>query len=317
MSHLWNSLITRLRPSPPGAIGLGFSGNSLVAVRTVYEEGLYRVTHVAEEPLQFSLLANSAPSKEDCASLSHAMQRLAELIPQSYWPLQIALPDPVAIFQVMEFDSLPETAQERAAIARFRFEKEFPAMTQMQCTTQAIGKEGERELLLAQFVRQAWLDCINVACRSAGFVPGVIDTSLSHLFNRFYDVVEAGSGNGVLISVEPETWSILFWDDAHRPRFVRSRRRDMSAGMDEEYEVIVKDVERLIVSYVSRVHGRRVDGVYLCANEDVCASLSVRLDKRMKKPCIQLDMAERFALMPGLSLRNIPHGVLAAAIPRI
>lgn len=317
MSHLWNSLIAKLWPLPPGAISLGFSGNSLVAVRAVCEEEGYRITHVVEELLPFSLLNHSAPAKEDCAALSQAMQRLAVVIPQAHWPLQIALPDPVAIFQVMEFDSLPETAHERAAIAQFRFGKEFPTMAQMQCTTQVISKEGEQKLLLALFVQRTWLDCINVACRAAGLVPGVIDISISHLFNRFYDVVKAGSGNGVLISVEPETWSILFWDDAHRPRFVRSRWRDTSADKNKEHEFIVKDVERLIVSYVSRVHGRRVDGVYLCAHEDDRASLAERLDKRMHMPCVQLNMAEQLTVSPGLSLRNIPLGVLAAAVPRI
>lgn len=289
----------------------------MVAVRTACDRTGYRITHVTEEPLPFVLFANSSPRDEDCANLSQAMQRLAASVPQAYWPLQIALPDPAVIFQVMEFDALPETEPERMAIARFRLEKEFPTMTQMQCATQVISKQGEQGLLLAVFIQRAWLDCLNNACRAAGLVPGVIDISISHLFNRYYGDIKAGSGDGVLISVEPETWSILFWDGDQRPRFVRSRWRDTSTGKDEEHEVIAQDIERLIVSYVLRVPGRRIGGIYLCANEDDRPSMVARLEKRMKMPCVQLDATEKFSVMLGLSMRNIPSSVLAAAVPRI
>jgi len=289
----------------------------MVAVRARYDGAGFRITHAAEERLPFVPFAKSSPCDEDCAILVQAMQRLAASVPQTYLPLQIALPDPAAVLQVMEFDALPEAEHERTALARFRFEKELPKMTQMQCATQVISKEGERGLLLAIFIQRAWLDCLNNACRAAGLVPSVIDISISHLFNRFYGVVKAGSGDGVLISVEPETWSILFWDGDQRPRFVRSRWRDTSTGKDEEHEVIAQDIERLIVSYVLRVPGRRIGGIYLCANEDDRASMVARLETRMKIPCVQLGATENFSVTPGLSMQKIPSGVLAAAVPRI
>lgn len=316
MSHLWNSLITRLWPSPPGAIGLGFGRDSLIAVRTVTEGDGYRITCVVEEPLPFSF-SSSVPGKEDCAILSQAMQRVAVSIPQTYWPLQIALPDPQAMFEVMEFDSLPETAQERAAIAQFRLGKQFPAMTQMQCATQVISKKGEPNLLLAIFIQRAWLDCVEMACRTAGFVPSVIDTAISHVFNRFHDVLETSSGDGVLISVESDAWTILFLDEVCRPRFVRSRWREMSVGKDVERDVMVKDIERLIISYVSRAPGRRIGGVYLSANDEDRSSLTARLDGRMQTPCVQLDLTQKFSVAPEFSLRSTPPGVLAAAVPRL
>lgn len=318
MSRLWSSLIAKLWPLPPGAIGLSFSKNDMVAVRVVREGRGYCVTHVARESLPFSLFANASPRAEDCAILSQAMQRLAVSIPQTFWPLQIALPDPAAIFQIMEFDSIPQTPREREALAKFRLEKEFPAMTRMQCTTQVISNEGEQGLLMALFIQRAWLDCLNDACRSAGFIPSVIDVAINHLFNRFYNVVKASSGDGVLISVEPDTWSILFWDATHRPRFVRSRWRDASAGTDDEYEDIAQDAERLIMSYILRVPGRTVNGIYLCANEDDRSPLVSKLNERMKMPCVQLDVTESFSVAPGLSsVQNIPPGVLAASVPRV
>lgn len=317
MSRLLSNLKERLWPLPPGAIGLGISKNSVMAVRALREEDGYRLTHIAEEMLPFSLFSNAAPREEDCACLAQAMQRIAASIPQTYWPLQIALPDPAAVIQVMEFDSLPPTQHERAAIAQFRLDKEFPALPLMQCSTQVISNEGEQGLLLALFIQRAWLDCLNDACRAAGIVPGVIDISINHIFNRFYDVVRATTNDGVLISIEPDTWSILFWDAGHRPRFVKSRWRDTSAGLDGEYEDIAQEVERLIMSYVLRVPGRKIDGIYLCAGGDDCASLAARLDKRMQMPCVQLDVMEEFSIVPGLSLPYIPPSVMAVAVPRV
>lgn len=317
VSRLWNSLRARLLPAPPGTVSLGFRGSAIVALRAVREEDGYCITHVAEETLPFSPFLNSAPGEEDCIILSQALTQLAVLVPQGYWPLQIALPDPAAIVQVMEFDSLPDAQHEREAIAKFRLEKEFPALTQMQCTTQDISRVGQPGLLLATFFQRTWLVCLNEACRVAGLVPSVMDISASHLFNRFYDVVLAASGDGVLISVEQNSWSILIWDGDHRPRFVRSRWLDTSTGKDEEFEHIAQDIERLILSYVLRVHRRKIGGIYLCANAEDRVALAVRLDKRMKIPCVQLDVSERFSLSQGLSVQNIPAGVFAAAVARL
>lgn len=317
MSHLLNSLKARLWPATPGTVSLGFRGNTIVALRAVREEEGYCITHIAEETLPFSPFLNSEPGDEDCELLSQALSRLTVLVPQSYWPLQIALPDPAAIVQVMQFDSLPDALHERESLAKFRLEKEFPVLTQMQCTSQDISRVGQPGLLLAIFFQRSWLDCLNEACRVSGFVPSVIDISASYLFNRFHDVVQSASGDGVLISVEQGSWSILIWDGDHRPRFVRSRWLDTSIGKDEEFEIIAQDIERLILSYVLRVHRRQVGRIYLCANPDDRVSLAARLDKRMKMPCIQLDVTETFSSMQEITLQNIPASVLAAVVPRI
>jgi Tfp pilus assembly PilM family ATPase len=306
-----------LWPAPPGTVSIGFRGNAIVALRAVREEDGYYITHMAEEMLPFSPFLNSVPGEGDCAALSQALVRLAVSVPQGYWPLQIALPDPAAIVQVMEFDSLPDAQHEREAIAKFRLEKEFPAMTQMQCSTQDISRVGQPGLLLATFCQREWLECLNEACRTAGLVPGVIDISASHLFNKFYDVIATASGDGVLIFVEQNSWTILIWDGDHRPRFVKSRWLDTSTGKNEEFEHIAQDIERLILSYVLRVQRRKIGGIYLCANAEDRASLAALLDARMKMPCMQLDVTDGFSLNQGLSVQNIPAGVLAAAVARI
>jgi len=287
-----------------------------MAVRALRDGVGYRITHVAEEVLPFQIFTSAELRDEDRNLFCQAIQRLAADIPQSYWPLQIALPDPAAIFQVMEFDSLPQTSRERAAIAQFRVEKEFPTMPEMRCATQVLDQSDRQGLLLTVCMQRAWLDCLVGACREAGFVPRVMDIATNHIFNRFHDVIGSGSGDGALVSVEPDAWSILFWDATHRTRLVRSRWRDANVEAVDEYCAIAQDVERLIMSYILRVPGRSIEKIYLCATDDECGPMAEQLDKRMKIPCVPLDSRDSFSVAPGLSMLNIPPGVLASVIPR-
>lgn len=317
MLRLLNSLKTRIWSPVSGMVSLGFKGNAIVLARAENTQEGYVITHLAEEILPISLFTNSVPTDADCVIFSQALERLSALVPQGYWPLQIALPDPVAIVQVMQFDSLPEATHEREAIAKFRLEKEFPASIKMQCATQDISKPDKPGLLLSVFFQEAWLDCLKKACSAAGLLPSVIDLSLNHLFNRFYDVIKTVSGDGVLVFVEESSWSILIWDGDHRPRFVRSRWFDVGVEKNVEYELIVEDVERLILSYVLRVHRRKVGSIYVCANAEDRLLLAAMLDKRMKIPCVSLDVTEGVVFAQGEGVQNLPAGLLAALKPRI
>ncbi len=288
-----------------------------MAVRARRTGDGYRVTHVAEECLPFVPFRDAMPRAKESAILAQAIQRLAKAVPQGHWPLQIALPDPAAIFQVMDFDSLPGIARERAAIARFRLERECPDVLRMECAFQVLNEEKGHATLLALAIERSWLDCLRDGCRATGYVPNVTDITANHVFNRFHDVIGASADDGALISIEPDTWSILFWDHAHRPRFARSRWRDTGSGEDAGYEMIAQDVERLVRAYALAQPGRRINGIHLCAAAPDREPFAERLNARMSVPCIHLDMAEGFFATPEISVLGISPGVLAAAIPRL
>lgn len=316
MSRLLNNFISKLRASTPGTITLGFEGNRVVAVRAEKVGAGYLITHVAEVQLPFTPFSDSVPSKSDNAVLTQALSRLAETVPQTFWPLQIALPDVAAIFRIMEFDSIPETDEECSAIAQFRLERELPDIQNMCCTTQVISKPPKENLLLALFIRRAWLDCLNDACRSTGYVASVIDITASYLFNQFQDDFSSTQNDGVLILLETSTWSILFWDSQCRPRFFKSRWRDKVKSKEEEFDSIVQEIERLIVSYVLHVPGRKVVQIHLYANASDREKLAPLLDKRMRIPCIQLDVSVDFTVADNILMQDIPAGLLASAILR-
>ncbi len=316
MSRSWNRLARRVWPSPPGAVSLGISGDGMSALRAERSGDTYLVTHFARERLPFNPFHGAGPRSEDALAFAQAIQRLAAAVPQGHWPLQIALPDAAAIFQVLEFDSLPASERDRASLALFRLEKDWPDVAAMECATQMLGSEQGQAMLLALAVRRDWLDCLRDGCRAAGWAPRVMDITVNHLFNRFYDVICATTGDGVLISIEPDSWSIIFWDQAHRPRFVRTSVRE--GGEQGGHEAVAHDAERLIRAYVLAEPGRVIEKVHVCASEGDGLRLSGHLDARMRAPCVRFNATEGFATAPGaeISLHDAPLGALAAVAPR-
>lgn len=318
MSRLWNSLLAKLLPPPTGSVGLVVGRNNLLAVLMERDGNEYSVARIAEEILPFELFAAAAPSAENCESISKAMERLSAAVPQTYCLLQIALPDPAAVFQIMEFDSLPQTEGEREAIALFKFGKEFPGQPEMRCATQVISSKNEKGLMLSAFIQKAWLDCINDACRRARWVPNVIDARICYIFNRFYEVLQSAPGDGVLISIESDAWSILFWDAQQRPRLVRSRWRESSALDNQDHESIALDIERLIMSYVLRVPGRKIGRIFFSASKEDFEMLVAQLDGgRLHIPCVYLDSMEGISVVSSLTSQVRFPSAMALAAQRI
>jgi hypothetical protein len=256
------------------------------------------------------------PSGHSIHALNQAVHRLANTLPQLYWPLQISVPDPAAIFQIMEFDVLPGSMNERDDIARFRMEKEWPAVAQMECTTQVAYEGKKSALLLAMAIQNSWLRCLRDACRLANWVPGVIDIAVNHVFNLYHDRFSETSSDGALILIEAYTWTILLWDKDHIPRFVRSRWREAGNDTNAEFEIIAKDVERLVRAYVLSEPGRIIEKIYLCAAGLDSTHFAQFLNARMRVSCIRLDMSEAFtAITENLPL-DISPSALAAAVAR-
>jgi len=285
--------------------------NSLLATQFEFEGGSHRIINIAEELFQFPLFSAAAPSAENRETLCLAMQRLASKIPQLYWPLQIALPDPAVILQIMEFDSVPKSVKDREAIALFRLGKELPGLPSMRCSTQLLGEEHSKELLMSNFVQESWLDCIEEACQKAGYVPSVIDTGISFIFNRCYEVIRSAEGGGALISIEPDAWSILFWDVRKRPRFIRSRWREIPSSCDEELELIAIDIERLTMSYALRVPECKIGKILICASVSEFDLLASGLNERMHISCELLDLKPDGAFVQGLHVPDKRQSILA------
>lgn len=315
MSPSWNKLLERLWPRPEGVIGLGFSGNRIVAVRADKTNPGFCASLIAEEQLPFQPF-RSPPRPGDDVLITQALQRLAKATPQNHWPLQIALPNPACLFEVLEFDSLPASTRERIALARFRLEKEFPAAFEMECVIQELGEDDGRALLLAMAADRAWLDLLSKGCQNAGLYPGVVDLAASHTFNRFHDLFLKSATGGVLLMIEADSWTILFFDECCRPRFLRSRWREAVLENAPEHDAIAKEVERLVRAYALAAPKRKIGAIYIQANEQSRNLLAKQLDARMRVPCVLLDNASGWNAGLGTSLQSLDSSAFSAAVSR-
>lgn len=314
MSHLWNKLWERAWPTPRVCTGIELAGERLVAVRAELLGKEWKITQVAQECLSFAPF-RGVPRAEDTSALAQALERLVGNLRQVH-PIQFALPDPAAIFQVLEFESLPGTSQERTALARFRLEKDWPAASKMECVTQLLGVDRERSLMLVMAVDRAWLECLRGACRAAGIVPHVMDMTVCHVFNQLHDSLLGQASDGALLVMEPHAWTLLLWDQDTRPRFVRTRWREMAADRGSDHEAIAVEVERLIRAYVLAVPDRKVSNLYVSAAEADAAPIAQRLDTRMHTPCVRLERGQGLSSIPGIEPDISSPGALAAAVLR-
>ncbi|MBI3560343.1 MAG: hypothetical protein HY080_01305 [Gammaproteobacteria bacterium] len=315
MLHSWNKFASRFWPAPAGGLALSFVGDHVMVVRCERTAHDQQITHQITEPLGF-LPFRSTPRAEDAKTMTEVFQEIAVAIPQGHWPLQIALPDPAGVFEVLVFDSLPASARDRAALARFRLEKDWPMITQMECVTQALGKASEKELLLVVAADRQWLELIRNACRRVNWVPRVMDMTVNHVFNRFYAHFAQSSHDGVLIIIEPDYWAVLLFDTTPNPRFFRTRWRDTVGLQNSDLAIIATEVERLVRAYVLAEPGRKIEQLYIYANESDRILFAASLDTRMRVPSQHLDASRGFVFAPGISPCSLTPSVLAAAVPR-
>lgn len=319
MSRLWNKLQAQVWPAPRACIGIELAGERLIAIHTDLVGAVWNVTHVADERLPF-VPFRGVPRAEEISALAQALERLAGSQHQTHLPLQIALPDPAAMFQVLELESIPGTVSERNALARFRLEKEWPVAASMECVTQPLGDDQGRLLLLAMAIDRAWLDGLRTACRVAGLVPSVMDMAICHIFNLFQERLRqpavGEAGGGALLVIEPHAWTLMLWDSATRPRFVRTRWRETVIGQVPDYEAIAIEVERLVRAYVLAAPERSVNGLYICGADAELAPLAACLDKRMHTPCVCLNLGQGLSFAPEVEKSVLSPGALAAAVLR-
>ena len=314
MSPLWSKLRARAWPAPRVCTGIELAGDKLIAARAELVGELWTVTQIAQERLPFTPF-RATPHAGDESTLAQTLERLVGTQRQSQ-PIQFALPDPAAIFQILELESLPATAQERNALAHFRLEKELPAATKTTCVTQSLGTDQGRALMLVIAIDRAWLECLRAACRLAGIVPNTMDMTVCHVFNRLHETLNGRTGDGALLVMEPHAWTLLLWDKDIRPRFVRTRWREVGAGPTSDHEAIAIEVERLVRAYALASPERKVDRLYVCAAENDSEPVAERLDSRMHTPCVRLGCEQGLSLAPKPEQDIIPPGALAAAVLR-
>ena len=282
----WIKRYTARLSTPSAAVGIAIGRTQLSAAMVSSGARVEWVQH-ADLPMSF-FTGSLAPGH--VTALAEGLKSIFRELKQTYIPVHVALPDPLGHLAVFDLDERPKNRKMRRDLARWRFARELDVPEpSLDCVTQDLGSENGKLLLLGQALDGAWLACVRQALRQAGVAPWSINQAVSYRFNRFYDQLTREQHGGAMVTLDPDAWSLAAWDDAGRPRFLRSRWRSRGAGEVDasDYQGIAEEIERTVLSYVHGGSNRSIAQFYVSGAHDEVTQLSTALDRRLhEKPGI-------------------------------
>lgn len=217
--------------------------------------------------------------------LASAFGSLIKETRNKFIPCHVALPDPAMLFAVFELEEMPKTESSRTAWVRWRLAKDYSLEeTAVACAHQELGRENGKPLLLGQGMEQAWLHCVRRALARAGIVPWSLNLGACYRFNHYHDRFAETRQGAAMVVLDPDSWAVLLWDAAARPRMMRARWR----GRGDDYDAVAVEAERAILSYVRAGREDTVTRVYALSHPRELESLAAALDRRLREKCTPL-----------------------------
>lgn len=288
MSPSWTSRRFKWSTGLKGSIGIAVGRREVCAVHAVLGEKNTHVQTIHSAQLSDEMFAGP-PTPAVETDLASAFAKVAPEAKGKFIPCHVALPDPTMRFTVFELDELPKSEKARLELVRWRFAKEHPAGDQtLACAYQGLGQENSKHLLLGQAADNAWLQCIKQALRRAGITPWSVNLGAGYRFNQFHDRFAKEKHGAAMVILDPDSWSVFLWDAAARPRLARARwRTGIDNGM-EAYDMIAREAERSILSYVRSGKNGSIARVYAVGHAHELDELAAALDRRLREKCIPL-----------------------------
>ncbi len=265
--------------------GIAIGRNQVCAVVLGANGGNHEVRAIHRQDLSVPLFA-AQPAMATEAGLADALHAISDEFRGEFASVRVALPDTVIRSTVLDLDELPKKADMRRALLRWRFAKEWQRPEDsLDCCGFDLGEDHGKRLFFGQGGDRPWLDCVRRALTQAGIMPWSLNAAAAYRFNYFHDAIVGGEG--ALLSLDPDCWNLLLWDDKGRVRQVLTRLRKNLAAEDEA-AAIADEVERAILAYVEGEGGRRVGRMYLAGSEAEMAMLAEIFDGRLRERVVVL-----------------------------
>jgi hypothetical protein len=226
------------------------------------------------------------PDMEAEHGLAKVLHAISEEFRGEYASVHVALPDAVIRSTVLDLDELPKTTEMREALLRWRLAREWQRPEgSLDCRSFDLGEDRGKRLLFGQAGDRPWLDCVRRALEQAGVMPWSLNAATAYRFNCFHDAM-VGSG-GALLSLDPDCWNLLLWDDTGRVRKILTRLRQ-DLVVEDKAASIADEVERAILAYVQGDSRRRVGRLHLAGSEAEMATLAEIFDARLRERVVVL-----------------------------
>lgn len=238
----------------------------------------------ADERLLETPLFVGQPTDAIKDELAAMLRELAPEAVDQHMPFHVSLPGTAVQIAAFSLDVLPKTHAERLDLTRWHFMQVAGAGQTLACDCESIGKEGDKHLMLGYAMDAAWHACIVGALAQAGMTAWSLNADICRQFNQFHERLSEETQGGALLVVDPDSWSLMVWDDVERVRYCSSRWR--RAGVNE-FPAIAEEVERRILTCVASLPALKVENVFIVTG-DGGTDLADALDARLREPCIRL-----------------------------
>jgi hypothetical protein len=201
-----------------------------------------------------------------------------------FGPLHVSVPDAAVRVSLFELDAVPASRAAQDAFVEFRMGRE-PGATRCRYVSQPLGRgAGGKQFLLGLALEERWYLAIEGALQATGLRAWSLNANGLRQFNLHHAQICARSG--ALVTLEPDTWSLVIWDAGGLLRYSRAQWRVDELDANE----ISAEIERSILGYVHSESGRAVDQIWVCAGTGA-AELTELLNARVSTPCQVLNTA--------------------------
>ncbi len=235
--------------------GVAFSVNG----RTGFEE--YAEGTLVASPLQDNLIAPDA--------VAAALERIAPVNGNRRRKAAVILPDHAVRVSLLDFDTLPSSAEEALQLVRFRIKKTIPfdlESAAVQYWTQPASSGRKKIDVVAVTVSHEILARYEALFRTTGFHPGEVTPSSLSALQLFHN-----PGVGVLARLAGKALTVIAMADG-RLRLFRCLE------LDEPSEREILGVLQPTFAFVEDEVGQPVGKLVVCGLPDVLAGLPVEAE---------------------------------------
>lgn len=295
-----------LAPNATLQAGIAIGRNQLCAVTLDASGKSHSIRNIHRHDLPAPLFAG-IPTPAAEAALDAALLAIGDELRSQFALVHVALPDTVLRSTVFELDEMPKTAEMRDALMRWRFAKEWQrAEESLDCRGMDLGSAGGKRLLLGQACDRAWSDCVKRALARADLTPCSLNAAATYRHNHFHPLFE--QGEGAMLTLDPDGWTLLLWDTDRRVRRISARLRGIAAadGMD----ALADEAARAIQS----ASAGNIGTLYLAGDAQEMLAMSTRLEQRLRIAAISLHAAENVSGNTTSAREGMAPLALAAAM---
>ncbi len=271
----------------PCAAGLSVGREHVSYVEIAKTAQQWGLRHVGEARINGRLFTGETSAS--VAALVPALTAAVGDRAPRFGPLHVSVPDAAVRVSLFELDALPASRAAQDAFAEFRMGRE-PGATRYRYVSQPLGRAaGGKQFLLGLALEERWYLAIEGALKEAGLRAWSLNTNGLRQFNLHHEKIRVRSG--ALVTLEPDTWSLVIWDAGGLLRYSRAQWRVDELDANE----IAAEIERSIIGYVHSETGRAVDQIWVCAGTGT-SELTELLNTRASTPCQVLDTAEHLGV---------------------